>query len=265
METRRDRPIGVLYEHPDWFKPLFAELDRRGVAYEEIHAARHGFQPSERDVPYSVIVNRMSPSAWLRGHGHAVFHVARYLAYLDDIGADVINGYEAYRHEISKTAQLALFAKLSVRHPAARAINHPALAPEAARDLRFPVLVKPNVGGSGAGIVSFEDENELAEAAADGRLEFGPDGTALIQEQLPARDDRVYRVEILDDRYLYCIALDLEPGTFNLCPADYCRAPGMADGVSGRGLPITAFDPPADVVASARRLLRAGGMDLGVV
>jgi hypothetical protein len=49
MEMHHDARIGVLYEHPDWFKPLFAELDRRGVAYEEIHAARHGFHPSAPD------------------------------------------------------------------------------------------------------------------------------------------------------------------------------------------------------------------------
>jgi biotin carboxylase len=265
MEISHHTPIGVLYEHPEWFKPLFAELDRRGVQYEEIHAARHSFDPSQRDVPYSLVVNRMSPSAWLRGHGHAVFHVANYLGYLDDIGVNVINGYEAYRHEISKTAQLALMSKLGVRHPAATLINHPALAPQAAAGLTFPVLLKPNVGGSGAGIVSFPDEDELAQAAADGRLDLGPDGTALIQEHLPAQDDRVYRIEILDDRYLYCIALDLEPGTFNLCPADYCQVPGITDGVSGRRLPVTAFDPPTEVVETAQRLLRDGGMELGGV
>ena len=29
-------PIGVLYEHPEWFAPLFAELDRRGLPYTPI-------------------------------------------------------------------------------------------------------------------------------------------------------------------------------------------------------------------------------------
>lgn len=265
MEKYGDGPIAVLYEHPEWFKPLFAELERRGVAYEKLDAARHVFDPSEQEVPYSLVVNRMSPSAWLRGHGHAVFHVADYLAHLDAIGANVMNGYNAYRYEISKAAQLTLFSKLGVRHPAARVINDPRLAPQAATGLRFPVLIKPNVGGSGAGIASFNDENELAGAVADGTLDLGPDGSALVQEQLPARGDRVFRIEILDGRYLYCIALELESGTFNLCPADYCQVPGMRDGVSGRGLPVSAFDPPSHAVETARRLLRAGGMELGGV
>ncbi|MGQ0669195.1 MAG: hypothetical protein ACT4PO_05925 [Actinomycetota bacterium] len=80
-------PIAVLYEHPEWFKPLFAELDRRGVPHDRIHAASHSFDPSERDSPYALVVNRMSPSAWLRGHGQAIFHTLHYLAHLDDIGA----------------------------------------------------------------------------------------------------------------------------------------------------------------------------------
>ena len=29
--------LGIYYEHPDWYRPLFDELDRRGVAYEKLH------------------------------------------------------------------------------------------------------------------------------------------------------------------------------------------------------------------------------------
>jgi len=35
------------------------------------------------------------------------------------------------------------------------------------------VLVKPNIGGSGAGIMSFDSPKELGEAADAGELEFG--------------------------------------------------------------------------------------------
>ena len=134
-------------------------------------------------------------------------------------------------------------------------------AVEAARDLDFPVLVKPNVGGSGAGIVSFATPAELAAA----EIELGVDGTALVQEQLPAQGDAIVRIEILDGRFLYAIRILLLPGSFNLCPADYCELPGVADGVSGRGLPIEALDPPPEVVDDAKRIVEAAGMDLGGV
>ena len=29
-------PIAIYYEQPNWFKPLFAELDRRGTPYVKL-------------------------------------------------------------------------------------------------------------------------------------------------------------------------------------------------------------------------------------
>src|SRR4051812_36217186 len=73
-----DRPVGILYEHPLWFGPLFAELERRGVPYERIDAAALSFDPADLEQRYSVVVNRMSPSAWTRGHERAIFATLHY-------------------------------------------------------------------------------------------------------------------------------------------------------------------------------------------
>jgi hypothetical protein len=255
------RPVGILYEHPQWFMPLFEELERRDIPYERIHAAELVFDPADREQRHSLVVNRMSPSSWTRGHERALFSALHYLDYLEEIGTPVLNGRDAYLVELSKARQIGLFARLGIPHPRSRVIDDPGRALEAARGLAFPVLVKPNIGGSGAGIASFASLDELAAA----EVELGVDGTALVQEQLPAEGDAIVRIEILDGRFLYAIRILLLPGSFNLCPADYCELPGIADGVSGRGLPIEAFDPPADVVEDARRIVAAAGMDLGGV
>ena len=256
-----EKPVGILYEHPEWFKPLFAELDRRGLAYEPVDAVSHTFDPDARESPYSLLVNRMSPSAWTRGNGDAIFGTLHYLAHLDAIGAPVLNGAEAYSVELSKARQATLMAGLGVRHPRTRVINDPRGAFAAAEALEFPVLVKPNIGGSGAGITSYATRDELEGAVVD----LGLDGTALVQEQLPAEGDAVVRVEILGGELLYAIRLLLTPGSFNLCPADYCELPGIADGVSGRGVPIERYEPPDEVVEDAKRIIAASGMDLGGV
>jgi hypothetical protein len=253
------RPIGILYEHPEWFKPLFAELERRGLPFERVDATRLVFDPDDPEPRYSLLVNRMSPSAWTRGHERAIFQTLHYLAHLDRIGAPVLNGLRAYELELSKARQISLFAGLGVPHPLTRVVSDPASVVAAAEGLRFPVLVKPNIGGSGAGIESFGSPQELAAA----RLEPGLDGTLLVQEQLPAKGDAIVRVEILDGELLYAIRILLLPGSFNLCPADYCDLPGIADGVSGRGLPIEAYEPPPEVVEDAKRIAAAGGLDLG--
>jgi hypothetical protein len=259
------RPVGILYEHPEWFTPLFAELDRRGVPYERIHADRLRYDPAVTELDYSLVVNRMSPSSWLRESGTAIFSTLNFLFYLDDIGVPVINGTQSYLYEISKARQLRLLERFNVAHPKARVINHPDEAAAAAEGLAYPVLVKPNVGGSGAGIISFDSPEDLWIGADNGKLEFGPDHTALVQEHLPAEGDAIIRVEFLNGEYLYAIRLSLMPNSFNLCPAHYCDLPGIADGVSGRGLPIEAYTPPQSVIDQAGRLLDATGAQLGGV
>lgn len=260
-----EREIGVLYEHPLWFEPMFAELDRRSVPYARLDANRLSYDPGQTKPQFEVVVNRMSPSAWLRGNQSALFAVPDYLSHLEDNGVRVINGSRSYAFETSKARQLGLLAGLGLRHPRARVITDPVDAVSASEGLTYPVLVKPNVGGSGAGILSFADPGELEMAGRSGDLEFGPDGSALVQEHLPADGDAVYRMEFLDGEFLYAIRLLLVPGSFNLCPADYCDLPGISDGVSGRGLAIEAHAPPDELIRDGARLLAAAGADVGGV
>src|SRR5213596_554591 len=165
VSATTQRPIAIYYEHPDWFRPLFQELDRRGVPYVRIDAADHRFDASDGPPPYSLVFNRMSPSAYLRGAGNAIFYTLHYLAHLKRHGVRVINGYDAWVTETSKALQLSLLEQLGLPFPAARVINHTDQAPDAARGLRFPVVLKPNIGGSGAGVRRFETPEQLAQAA----------------------------------------------------------------------------------------------------
>lgn len=112
---------------------------------------------------------------------------------------------------------------------------------------------------------AFDTPGELARAAALGEVALGPDRTALVKEYLPAQGEAIVRVEVLGGELLYAIRLLLLPGSFNLCPADSCGLPGMADGVSGRGLPVQAYDPPDEIVEDARRIIRGAGIDVGGV
>jgi glutathione synthase/RimK-type ligase-like ATP-grasp enzyme len=271
-QLSRERHIAIFYEHPEWFTPLFAELDRRGVLYDRLLAHEHGFDPAEDRSPYALIVNRMSPSAYLRGHTQAIFYTLHYLAHLKAIGANVLNGYDAYVYEFSKARQLGLLHRLGLRYPRARVINEPAQALTAAEGLTFPVIVKPNIGGSGAKIVKFHAPDELREASTHGVLDLGIDHTALIQEYLPAEGDSIVRVEILAGEYLYAIRLFLTIDEFNLCPADYCRVPaqglsvdGLADGISGRRAPVEAYTPPAHIIAAVKRIAAAAHIEVGGV
>ncbi|HET9981984.1 MAG TPA: hypothetical protein VFQ38_00285 [Longimicrobiales bacterium] len=273
MARSEDRPIAIYHEHPDWFRPLFAELERRGTPYVRLDAASHRHDPAEVEPPYALVFNRMSPSAYLRGHGRGIFYTSQYLAHLERRGVRVINGTAAWRTEISKALQLSLLEELGLPYPKARVINDAAQAPAAAEGLRFPVVVKPNIGGSGAGVRRFETPEQLRRAAESGALDLGIDATALVQEFIPADEGRIVRVEVLDGRYLYAIRIYTPGDSFNLCPADVCQTVDGAEleraacalDAPKNGLRVEGYDAPPEVVDAVERIMAAAGIEIGGV
>lgn len=139
--------------------------------------------------------------------------------------------------------------------------------------MTFPVILKPNIGGSGAKIVKFNSPDELEQVATSGLLDLGIDHTALIQEYLPAAGESIVRVEVLGGEFLYAIRLFLTSGQFNLCPADYCQMPapmpfgvGAPDGgMAAQRAPIEAYTPPPQVIAEVKRLMAAAHIEVGGV
>ncbi len=266
------RPIGIYYEHPDWFRPLFSELDRRGTPYVALDATRHLYDATNGDgTEFGLVFNRMSPSAYLRGRGDSILYTLSYLAHLEQLGVRVVNGLSAFRTETSKALQLSLLKSLGLPFPAARVIHHPEQARQAADGLRFPVVVKANIGGSGAGIVRFDSPEDLSRAIDEGRIALGIDETALVQEFVPARGGHITRVEVLGGRYLYAINVYSTGESFNLCPADICqtsdgvpldRAACAADAPKN-SLRVEGTTPPREVIAEVERIMAAAGIEVG--
>jgi hypothetical protein len=267
------KPFAIYHEHPDWFRPLFAELERRGIPFVRLDAARHCFDPSDHHdgETYSLVFNRMSPSAYLRGGGNSTFYTGSLLAHWERLGLRVINGDRAFTMETSKALQLSLFEALGLGYPKARVINHPDLAPVAAEGLRFPVVVKANIGGSGAGIVRYDTPEELRAAAVDGTIDLGLDSTALVQEFTPARNGHITRVETLGGKYLYAIDVYTDGSSFNLCPADVCQTRGgvelarsaCAVDAPRTGMTVEAVTPPQAVIAAVERIAQEANIDVG--
>ena len=269
------RPIGILDEHPEWSRRLIDALEARRLPYEKIDHSSHAFDPRDRDPHYAVLVNRTSPSSHTRGHAGVLFYAEAVLAHYEALGVPVINGVRAYRFEKSKALQLGLFERLGVRYPRAVVVNHREQILKVLDRIAFPLVVKPNVGGSGAGIVRFDSADALR-AGLDA-LSFGPDGTALVQEYIEPAEGAIVRVEVLDGRALYAIRIVREgAASFNLCPADICQTPSPAAAAPADalgacpvdakpGLTVTRFEAPAEAAETAVRLTREAGIDVGGV
>jgi RimK-like ATP-grasp domain len=248
--------LAVFYEHPQWFEPLFRELDRSGVDWAPIRIQDHSFDPADPRAPAPVILSRLAMSSFLRQDEHALFYSVAVLGHWEGLGARVINGTRPLGYDLSKARQLSLFRQLGLSIPETRVAHRREDIPRLAAEVGYPLLVKGNVGGSGAGIIRYDSADELEPAAADGLTPVGVDGVALVQAYVPARDARVIRCEVLEGRLLYAIALDGAGSTFDLCPADVCM-------VDKPTITVARFEPPPQIVAAVERIAVAAGLDVG--
>jgi len=248
--------LAVFYEHPQWFEPLFRELDRRGLDWVRAPIQDHTFDPADDRAPAPVILNRLAMSSFLRQEEHALFYSMAALGHWESLGARVINGPGVLAYDTNKARQLSLFHACGLAIPDTRVAHRRADVPRLAAEIGYPVMVKVNVGGSGAGMIRYDSAEELEAAVADGLTPVGVDGVALVQDYVPARGAQVIRCEVLAGKLFYAIALNGAGSTFDLCPADVCM-------VDKPTITIEAFQPPPEMTAAVERIAKASGLDVG--
>lgn len=251
--------LAILYEHPLWFEPLFAVLDRRGVSYVKVPLADHVFDPVGGVPPAPVVFSRVAMSGFLREPEHPIFYAQALLDHWRRQGARVLNGPEVLAIDSSKARQLSLIASLGHAVPETRVVHRGQDLLRAAERMSFPLLAKANIGGSGAGIVRYDSRDDLSRAITEESIPDSIDKVLLLQDYVPARGGTILRIETLGGRFLY--ALEVSTGdTFDLCPADACQVqPGRA------AVTMTAVQPSADIVSAAEDIAQAVGLDVGGV
>jgi glutathione synthase/RimK-type ligase-like ATP-grasp enzyme len=257
----------VLFEHPEWQKPLFAALEARGVQFGKYDLKQAAFDPDA--VPESgLYFNQASPSAYVRGNTRAVPLALSLMRALETGGARVLNGSRAFALELSKSAQCALMKKLCVDHPVSLVFNDAETALE--RWDRWPALVKPEQGGSGARMYLLHSAGELRRLIADQPDLWFPDNLLLLQEYFPVDAARgIVRMEFLGGELLYAMRV-ISHGAFNLCPSELCNP---TDGAGYCAIPEALPTPPVEfipypevppaAVEAGKRIMAAGGLDVG--
>ena len=250
--------LGVLYEHPQWFQPLFAALERRSIPYLPIELASHRFDPASRALPAPTILSRVAQSSFLREPQHPIFYAAALLDHWQRCGATVLNGASTLAIDSSKARQLSLISSLGLAVPETRVVHRAQDLLATAEGMAFPLLVKANIGGSGAGITRYSSLGELRASVADGSVPQSVDNVLLLQDYVPARGGTILRIETLRGRFLYALEIESGGATFDLCPADACLAqPGRA------AIKMNAIMPAADVIRAADQIAHAAHLFVG--
>ena len=261
----------VLHEHPEWQKPLFAALERRHISFVPFDVTHAAF--SNRQPPLAPLYfNQASPSAYIRGNTRAVPLALAYMRTLELLGVRVLNGADVFALELSKSAQATLLRTLGIDTPHSITFNDVDALRKVAGDVRWPALLKPDQGGSGARIHVVESLAQVEAIFKSDPSIWLPDNLFLLQEYLPHDPEQgIVRLEFLGGELLYAMRVKTH-GRFNLCPSPVCN-PDEGSGVCE--VPAEASVParpveflsyrgvPSDAVETAQRIVRAAGLDVG--
>jgi glutathione synthase/RimK-type ligase-like ATP-grasp enzyme len=259
----------VLHEHPEWQKPLFAALERRGVSFETFDVTRAAFNNAE--TPRArLYFNQASPSAYIRGNTRAVPLALAYMRALALDGARVLNGADVFALELSKSAQATLLRTLGIDTPHSITFNDVRALRAHANEVAWPALLKPDQGGSGARIQVVESLEQVEKIFRDPSV-WLPDNLFLLQEYLAHDPEHgIVRMEFLGGELLYAMRVKTH-GRFNLCPSPVCN-PDEGDGVCEvpahvMDAPPVEFSPypdvPREAVETAKRIVQAAKLDVG--
>jgi glutathione synthase/RimK-type ligase-like ATP-grasp enzyme len=268
-DAARMLDIVVLYEHPEWQKPLFAALERRGVRFAPYDLKSAAF--ANDDLPEArLYFNQASPSAYVRGNTRAVPYALALMRSLEFRGARVLNGADVFAFELSKSAQAALLHRIGVPTPKTIAFNEVAALRARAGEMTWPALLKPEQGGSGARIELVPDVDAVEALLAARPETWLPDNLLCVQEYVPADPARgIVRLEFLGGELLYAMRV-VSHGRFNLCPAPVCNPEDGGDGACelpmAKAPPVEFFpypEVPQDAVEQARRIVQAAQLDVG--
>src|SRR5580700_1658059 len=166
----------VLFEHPEWQKPLFSALERRGVRFGKFDLKRGAFDP-DRTPDAPLYFNQASPSAYVRGNTRAV-----------PLALSLMRSLE-----------------LGIDHPRTLAFNDVDAAIAAWGD-RWPALLKPEQGGSGARMYLLNSPEELVRLLRDKPELWFPDNLLTLQEYFEVPPGQgIVRMEFLGGELLYAM------------------------------------------------------------
>ncbi|MCZ6843229.1 MAG: alpha-L-glutamate ligase [SAR324 cluster bacterium] len=214
--------IFVLHENDAWLEPLRRAFAEQGLLHEEWFLDEGRLDLSQPP-PEGIFYNRMSASAFTRGHQHSAQFTGAVLAWLEGYGRRVVNNSRALQLELSKAAQYGALNAHGVRTPRTVVVAGRELIVPTARESwpQGPLILKPNRGGKGHGVQLYQSIEALRAYVESDAYEAPVDGISLLQEYIAAPEPYIVRAEFIGGRFFYAVRVNTSQG-FELCPADVC-------------------------------------------
>ena len=215
------KKIYLIHENKNWLKPLLKELLDKGIPFAEwnmVDKTINLFTPP----PEGIFFNKMSASSHSRGNRYCPELTTGLISWLEVHKRLVLNGSNAQKLELSKMVQYSELKKVGLKVPKTICSTTLKGIVDAAKILKFPIIIKHNRAGMGLGVKLFHNISELKDYIYGDHFENSVDGITLIQSYIFSPDSSIIRVEFVDKKFLYAVKVNTENG-FELCPADECN------------------------------------------
>ncbi|HEY9044255.1 MAG TPA: hypothetical protein VIN08_00080 [Ohtaekwangia sp.] len=208
MHAFFEKPIGIIYGHPEQYNPLFEKLAARGIAYETINPADHLYDPAQYEVPYSLVFNDMSSPPYFTHNALGIAQTIEYVKHVEKLNgvinsSKVINGSRATEILSTKSRQLAIFASLDIPFPRTRIVSSIDQLLAAGNELNFPILLKSNGLNDHITTTRFDSIGDLINAIINDTLPVYGDKSFVVQEYISPKGNYIVRAEILNGQLLY--------------------------------------------------------------
>jgi len=223
--------IGLLSDNINYIQPLLRAMYASGVSSRVIPFPHQPFTEFDGRAYPDVIFNRVAVRTAMGAPG-IVTLVRDLLSALQLQGKRIINSSHCHHVGSSKALQSLIFERAGVMSPKTFVLHDKAML-TTAREQMPGGMLKPNVGGLGAGVWAPESPGQEVPPSILAAA-FAADGMAVWQQRYIPRDKVIYRVELLGGEVLYRARVPVKPGSF-----DYCL--GNAGSIPGPG---TTFDDP---------------------
>jgi len=264
--------VAFLYEHPTWSDKLIECFKQNDIQLELINIDDLAFDTGNLDVDYDLLINRVNIMPYEKRDSAVVFHTLHFLNWLELTGIKVINGARAHYVGSSKAMQNGIFSKRGLDFPQAIAIYKIEDAFQAAEKIGYPIIIKPNIGGSGSDVARFDTAEELKTGIQQKAFRLGIDRSGLAQEYIKS-DGYVYRVEILGNELFYSIKQKIIENQFNYCAADGCGSDNTHPDqekefdfcAADSTVQIELFDASDEIINQVKEILTEAQADVGGV
>ena len=169
-------------------KLIFAEFEKRGIAFERLNDQELVFDLNNGHYPYDVVLERSIE------HNSALYT----LKILNDAGVPTVNTYQVADTCGDKFKTTQALIKAGVPTPRTQLAFTPEAAVQAIEELGYPAVLKPCIGSWGRLIAKVNDR-EAAEAILEHKAILGSyhHSVFYIQEYIQKRADRDIRAFVV--------------------------------------------------------------------